>query len=175
MNEDITYIKKYIKTFNDRRLREEYNLYTSIERPTILEYLLDQLGRIEHALNEVRTHHDKSAGPVGIGDPVAALVGILGRSLPPLIALGLVDRQQDDVVLHVVPAFTAGLHRTHLAVEFTNMVGGSRRQTAVDQDVAAFVAVEAVGEGDGEVGVVRHVMRVGVQCCAEFSFVSGNF
>ena len=37
MNEDITYIKKYIKTFNDRRLREEYNLYTSLERPTILE------------------------------------------------------------------------------------------------------------------------------------------
>jgi hypothetical protein len=37
MNEDITYIKKYIKTFNDRRLREEYNLYTSLEKPTILE------------------------------------------------------------------------------------------------------------------------------------------
>jgi len=37
MNEDITYIKQYIKTFNDRRLREEYNLYTSLERPTILE------------------------------------------------------------------------------------------------------------------------------------------
>ena len=37
MNEDITYIKQYLKTFNDRRLREEYNLYTSIERPTILE------------------------------------------------------------------------------------------------------------------------------------------
>ena len=37
MNEDITYIKQYIKTFNDRRLREEYNLYTSIEKPTILE------------------------------------------------------------------------------------------------------------------------------------------
>ena len=37
MNENITYIKQYIKTFNDRRLREEYNLYTSIEKPTILE------------------------------------------------------------------------------------------------------------------------------------------
>ena len=37
MKEDITYIKKYIKTFNDRRLREEYNLYTSLEKPTILE------------------------------------------------------------------------------------------------------------------------------------------
>ena len=37
MNEDIKTIKQYIKTFNDRRLREEYNLYTSIERPTILE------------------------------------------------------------------------------------------------------------------------------------------
>ena len=37
MNEDITYIKKYIKTFNDRKLREEYRLYTSIEKPTILE------------------------------------------------------------------------------------------------------------------------------------------
>ena len=37
MKEDITYIKQYIRTFNDRRLREEYNLYTSIERPTILE------------------------------------------------------------------------------------------------------------------------------------------
>ena len=37
MNEDITYIKQYIKTFNDRRLREEHNLYTSIEKPTILE------------------------------------------------------------------------------------------------------------------------------------------
>jgi len=37
MNEDITYIKQYIKTFNDRRLREEYNLYTSLEKPTILE------------------------------------------------------------------------------------------------------------------------------------------
>jgi len=37
MNEDITYIKKYIKTFNDRRLREEYRLYTSLEKPTILE------------------------------------------------------------------------------------------------------------------------------------------
>ena len=37
MNEDITYIKQYIKTFNDRKLREEYRLYTSIEKPTILE------------------------------------------------------------------------------------------------------------------------------------------
>jgi hypothetical protein len=37
MNEDIKTIKEYIKTFNDRRLKEEYNLYTSIERPTILE------------------------------------------------------------------------------------------------------------------------------------------
>lgn len=37
MKEDITYIKQYIRTFNDRRLREEYNLYTSIKRPTILE------------------------------------------------------------------------------------------------------------------------------------------
>jgi len=37
MNENITYIKQYIKTFNDRRLREEYRLYTSIQRPTILE------------------------------------------------------------------------------------------------------------------------------------------
>jgi hypothetical protein len=37
MKEDITYIKQYIKTFNDRRLREEYRLYTSLERPTILE------------------------------------------------------------------------------------------------------------------------------------------
>jgi hypothetical protein len=37
MNEDIKTIKQYIKTFNDRRLKEEYNLYTSIERPTILE------------------------------------------------------------------------------------------------------------------------------------------
>ena len=37
MREDITYIKQYIKTFNDRRLREEYNLYTSLEKPTILE------------------------------------------------------------------------------------------------------------------------------------------
>ena len=37
MNEDITYIKQYIKTFNDRRLREEYRLYTSLEKPTILE------------------------------------------------------------------------------------------------------------------------------------------
>jgi len=37
MNEDITYIKQYIKTFNDRRLREEYSLYTLLEKPTILE------------------------------------------------------------------------------------------------------------------------------------------
>ena len=37
MNEDITYIKQYIKTFNDRKLREEYRLYTSLEKPTILE------------------------------------------------------------------------------------------------------------------------------------------
>jgi hypothetical protein len=37
MKEDITYIKQYLKTFNDRRLREEYNLYTLLERPTILE------------------------------------------------------------------------------------------------------------------------------------------
>ena len=37
MNENIQVIKKYIKTFNDRKLREEYRLYTSLERPTILE------------------------------------------------------------------------------------------------------------------------------------------
>ena len=37
MKEDIKVIKQYIKTFNDRRLREEYNLYTSIQKPTILE------------------------------------------------------------------------------------------------------------------------------------------
>jgi hypothetical protein len=37
MNEDITYIKRYIKTFNDRKLREEYRLYTSLEKPSILE------------------------------------------------------------------------------------------------------------------------------------------
>jgi hypothetical protein len=37
MNDNITYIKQYLKTFNDRRLREEHKLYTSIERPTILE------------------------------------------------------------------------------------------------------------------------------------------
>ena len=35
--EDIAYIKKYIKTFNDRRLREEHSLYTLLEKPTILE------------------------------------------------------------------------------------------------------------------------------------------
>ena len=46
MNEDITYIKQYIKTFNDRRLKEEYNLYTSIEKPTILEnYFKDFIRR----------------------------------------------------------------------------------------------------------------------------------
>ena len=37
MNEDIKVIKQYIKTFNDRKLREEYRLYTLLERPTILE------------------------------------------------------------------------------------------------------------------------------------------
>ena len=37
MKEDIKVIKQYIKTFNDRKLREEYKLYTSLERPTILE------------------------------------------------------------------------------------------------------------------------------------------
>jgi hypothetical protein len=37
MSEDIKVIKQYIKTFNDRKLREEYRLYTSLERPTILE------------------------------------------------------------------------------------------------------------------------------------------
>ena len=37
MKEDIQVIKQYIKTFNDRKLREEYRLYTSLERPTILE------------------------------------------------------------------------------------------------------------------------------------------
>ena len=37
MKEDIQIIKQYIKTFNDRKLREEYRLYTSLERPTILE------------------------------------------------------------------------------------------------------------------------------------------
>jgi len=37
MKEDIKVIKQYIKTFNDRKLREEYRLYTSLERPTILE------------------------------------------------------------------------------------------------------------------------------------------
>ena len=35
--EDIAYIKKYIKTFNDRRLKEEHTLYTLLEKPTILE------------------------------------------------------------------------------------------------------------------------------------------
>jgi hypothetical protein len=37
MKEDIKVIKQYIKTFNDRKLREEYRLYISLERPTILE------------------------------------------------------------------------------------------------------------------------------------------
>ena len=37
MKEDIQVIKQYIKTFNDRKFREEYRLYTSLERPTILE------------------------------------------------------------------------------------------------------------------------------------------
>ena len=37
MKEEITYIKQYLKTFNDRRLREEYSLYTSLKKPTILE------------------------------------------------------------------------------------------------------------------------------------------
>jgi hypothetical protein len=37
MKEDIQTIKQYIKTFDDRRLREEHRLYTSIQRPTILE------------------------------------------------------------------------------------------------------------------------------------------
>ena len=37
MKEDIQVIKQYIKTFNDRKLREEYKLYTSLEKPTILE------------------------------------------------------------------------------------------------------------------------------------------
>ena len=37
MNEDIKVIKQYIKTFNDRKLREEYSLYTSLKKPTILE------------------------------------------------------------------------------------------------------------------------------------------
>ena len=37
MKEDIKVIKQYIKTFNDRKLREEYRLYTSLEKPTILE------------------------------------------------------------------------------------------------------------------------------------------
>lgn len=37
MKEDIQVIKQYIKTFNDRKLREEYRLYTSLKKPTILE------------------------------------------------------------------------------------------------------------------------------------------
>ena len=37
MKEDIKVIKQYIKTFNDRKLREEYKLYTSLEKLTILE------------------------------------------------------------------------------------------------------------------------------------------
>ena len=37
MNEDIQVIKKYIKTFNNRKLKEEYNLYNSIDKPTILD------------------------------------------------------------------------------------------------------------------------------------------
>jgi hypothetical protein len=46
MKEDITYIKQYLKTFNDRRLREEYNLYALLERPTILEnYFKDFIRR----------------------------------------------------------------------------------------------------------------------------------
>ena len=46
MKEDITYIKQYLKTFNDRRLREEYNLYTLLEKPTILEnYFKDFIRR----------------------------------------------------------------------------------------------------------------------------------
>ena len=46
MKEDITYIKQYLKTFNDRRLREEYNLYILLERPTILEnYFKDFIRR----------------------------------------------------------------------------------------------------------------------------------
>jgi hypothetical protein len=36
-NDNIVYIKQYLKTFNDRRLREEYSLYTSLKKPTILE------------------------------------------------------------------------------------------------------------------------------------------
>ena len=46
MKEDIQVIKQYIKTFNDRKLREEYRLYTSLERPTILEnYFKDFIRR----------------------------------------------------------------------------------------------------------------------------------
>jgi hypothetical protein len=46
MKEDITYIKQYLKTFNDRRLREEYSLYTSLKKPTILEnYFKDFIRR----------------------------------------------------------------------------------------------------------------------------------
>ena len=37
MNEDIQVIKKYIKTFNNRKLKEEYNLYNSLDKPTILD------------------------------------------------------------------------------------------------------------------------------------------
>jgi hypothetical protein len=37
MNDNIVYIKQYLKTFNNRRLREEYSLYTSLKKPTILE------------------------------------------------------------------------------------------------------------------------------------------
>ena len=37
MNEDIKVIKQYIKTFNDRKLREEYSLYNLLEKPTILD------------------------------------------------------------------------------------------------------------------------------------------
>ena len=42
MNEDIQVIKKYIKTFNNRKLKEEYNLYNLLEKPTILDlYIKD--------------------------------------------------------------------------------------------------------------------------------------
>ena len=46
MKEDITNNKQYLKTFNNRRLREEYNLYTLLEKPTILEnYFKDFIRR----------------------------------------------------------------------------------------------------------------------------------
>jgi hypothetical protein len=52
--EDVKIITKYIKTFNEEKLKEEYEIYCLLDKPTFIEYYFKNLIKKEIKTRGIR-------------------------------------------------------------------------------------------------------------------------